>query len=232
MNYPEEFNLNDYRNNNLDLKDIPDDKLFDHYYSKGQYEGRQCNIISNRHVFFNLINSNLKILEIGPLDRPIFSKQSYNVKYLDYFSKSELVESYKNNESTIIDNICEVDYVVKDTSYIEKINEKFDIVVSSHNIEHSPCLITFLNNIYDVLADDGRLFLAIPDYRFCFDTFRNESNIFDILYAYYNKISHPTIINVLESKFYTTHNDSVKHWNNFLNKDNIKIKNERLCFLN
>jgi hypothetical protein len=78
-----------------------------------------------------------------------------------------------------------------------------------------PCVISFLNNISSILVSKGYFFLCIPDYRFCFDHFRKQTNIFEILDTYYNNKNKSSAVSILESRFLTTHNDSVKHWNDF-----------------
>jgi len=99
--------------------------------------------------------------------------------------------------------------------YTDIINETFDVCVSSHNLEHMPCIVTFLNNISSILNKGGYLFLAIPDYRYCFDKYRNPSTIFDVLFKYYTKCEKPCPISILESRFIRTHNNSSDHWKNF-----------------
>jgi hypothetical protein len=65
------------------------------------------------------------------------------------------------------------------------------------------------------LNNGGYIFLAIPDYRYCFDRYRKESNIFEVLEKYYNKTIKPQPVERLESMYYTTHNDPGEHWSDF-----------------
>jgi hypothetical protein len=76
-----------------------------------------------------------------------------------------------------------------------------------------PCLVSFLKNLSSVLADQGMIYLAIPDKRFCFDHFKNESNIYDVLQAYYEKNYRPRFMDVLKFLTQGTHNNAVDHWN-------------------
>ncbi len=211
--FPKNFDYMIYKNENMDLMRYSIEDLQIHYENYGKFEGRKCSKIKSRQDFIGLINQQLEILEIGPLCFPSMNVSNPNIKTIDYFSKEELLENYKNDPNVDKSKICHVDYVVKSGRYLDVIKEKFDIVFSSHNIEHVPCIVTFLNNVADVLKQDSYLFLCIPDYRYCFDRYRNESNIFEVLNAYYNKCTIPNIVKVCESNFLTTHNDSTIHWN-------------------
>jgi hypothetical protein len=216
--FPLEFNANIYRNKNPHLNFMNNDELVQHYNLYGRSEGLISSAISNRKDFINLISQDQMILEIGPLAFPSMNVGKPNVHSVDYFSKEELRENYKNDPTVNIDNICDVTYIIKgSTPYNKVIPQIFDICFSSHNIEHVPCIITFLNNISSILKSDSYFFLCIPDYRYCFDHFRNPSTIFDILNSFYNKQDKPTAVSVLESRYLTCHNDSVKHWDSFYN---------------
>lgn len=217
MSFPNEYNENLYRDNNAHLKNMNSDDLYKHYNFYGKHEGLISTIIYNRNDFFNLIDRTKNILEIGPLCFPIMDTNSENVKVLDYFTQDELKENYKNDPNVNINNICKVDYAVKNQKYHEVIFDKFDFCVSSHNIEHSPCIVTFLQNISSVLNSGGYLFLAIPDYRFCFDKHRNQTSIFEVFDKYYSKTIKPQPLEQLESMYYTTHNESKDHWSDFNN---------------
>ena len=139
-------------------------------------------MITNRYDFINLINTTKNILEIGVLDKPCININSSNYKVIDVFTTQELKDLYKNDPYVNIENIKNVDYINKNNDIYNKIIDiYFDYIVSSHNIEHSPCLISFLINLSSVLKSDGKIFLMIPDHRYCFDKYRNESTILDVL---------------------------------------------------
>lgn len=218
--FPRNFNLTIYKQENPDLNRLVDNELLIHYENLGKLEGRNCSKIKSRVDFTKLIDPKLNILEIGPLCFPSMDTNKSNVKTIDYFTTEELIENYKNDPNVDKSKICKVDYAVKSGKYLDVIKDKFNIIFSSHNIEHVPCIITFLNNLADVLKPNSYVFLCIPDYRYCFDRYRNESNIFEILNAYYNNSTTPNIVKVCESNFLTTHNDSVKLWNEQHNSAN------------
>ena len=63
-----------------------------------------------------------------------------------------------------------MDFVCGNGDIIEAVNgSKFDYVVASHVIEHTPNLLKFLTDIYEILEPDGQCLLIIPDKRFTFD---------------------------------------------------------------
>jgi SAM-dependent methyltransferase len=216
MNFPLEYEEHIYKHKNPHLKNLSSQQLLEHYNFYGRHEGLICSRIQNRNDFFNLINKDSYILEIGPLCYPLMDINNPKVKTLDYFTQEELKNNYKHDVNVNINNIVKVDYCVRDIkNYTDIIDIKFDFCVSSHNIEHTPCIITFLQNISSILKNGGYFFLAIPDYRFCFDRFKKPSDIFSVLNKYYNKVDKPQAEEILEGIYFVTHNNSVDHWNSF-----------------
>ena len=215
MSFPDAFDLDIYKNYNK-LHYMSDAELYNHYNYYGRHEGLTSSSITNRTIFFDLINKDKLILEIGPLCFPISNVNNKNVKVLDYFSREELINNYKNDSSVIIENIVNVDYVCRNYKlYSDFIDIKFDYCISSHNIEHAPCTITFLKNISSILMKNGFIFLAVPDCRFCFDRFKPRTTIFDTLKNYFNKTDKPQDLSLLYDKYFATHNYSSDHWEMF-----------------
>jgi hypothetical protein len=235
--FPKEFDLLIYKDLNKHLSHLSDDELISHYNNYGYQEGLFCNNIRNRNDFLNiikLINPKTSV-EIGALHCSLLKVAGINnVKIIDYFTTDELKENYKDHLNINTNNIVNVDYAVKNIKiYSDIISERFDICFSSHNIEHMPCMITYLNNVSSILHKDAYFFLLIPDYRYCFDRYKNPSTIFDILYKYYNKAEMPCCLNILDSRFNGTINDTTIHWddtNILLNQngyyDHINKKNK------
>jgi hypothetical protein len=190
---------------------MTDAELEDHFFTYGIAEGRVYGRVANKDDFVNLIEVNGKILEIGPLDRPQFNTQSQNYYSLDVFTRDQLINNYGPDPHVIKENIVEPTYVIPNNDY-SVIKEKFGCIFSSHSLEHMPCLVSFLKNLSSVLADKGAIYLAIPDKRYCFDHFKNETNIYDVLQAYYEKNYRPRFIDVLKYLTQGAHNDSLGHW--------------------
>ena len=68
----------------------------------------------------------------------------------------------------------------------------YDWILSSHNIEHIPNPIRFLQQCSAVLRPRGVLRLAVPDKRFCFDHFRPLSDVSELLQAFHENRMQPT----------------------------------------
>jgi SAM-dependent methyltransferase len=170
----------------------------------------------NRVIFIDKIDKNKLTLEIGALHSPIINPRIYkNVYIIDVFDTDTLRKNYKDDTSLDINDIVDVDYVWSGQKYNELITDKkFDQVISSHNIEHQPDLINYLNNISSILKPGGLVYLFIPDKRYSFDKFRSESDIIDILSANIRKDIKPQISTILDSRIKNTHNDVANHWNN------------------
>lgn len=143
----------------------------------------------------NVIKKQDRILEFGPLTRPLVQKKDYpNIFFADIRSTEDIKKMYTSNDylkstgiSVDIDAIVDIDYIIND-SYKEtfKKKDKFDVVVLSHVIEHMPDIIFFFEDIKNILKDNGKLIIIYPDARYCFDHFRNGTSFIDA-YEVYNK---------------------------------------------
>lgn len=69
---------------------------------------------------------------------------------------------------------------------------KIDYIVSSHNFEHLPDPIRFLQGCTVALREGGTITMAIPDYRACFDHFRMPTRLADWLGAYHRHRTQPS----------------------------------------
>jgi hypothetical protein len=114
-------------------------------------------------------------LEIGPSHNPLLPKsQGYQIEIIDHADAGHLREKYRALGSSAVERIEQVDYVSDGRSILETIGKpsRYDYIVASHVIEHVPDLIGFLKDSEQLLKPDGRLALAIPDKRYCFDVFQ------------------------------------------------------------
>src|SRR6185295_18430715 len=118
------------------------------------------------YVTTKLLKKNDRILEFGPLIRPLVSKKDYpNIFFADVRSTEDIKKLYTSNDyleatglSVDIDSVAEIDYVIN-KSYTEtfKNEKKFDVVYLSHVIEHMPDVIAFLKDVVNILNKDGKL---------------------------------------------------------------------------
>lgn len=149
-----------------------------------------------------------KILEIGPLNRPLVTGSQ--VEYFDILPTSKLKEKAQGEglDPTTVPNIN----YSHPNGNLSSIEGQFDSIVSSHCIEHQPDLIGHLKAVSNLLNKNGKYYLIIPDQNFCFDHFLPPSKITAIVEAYEEKRQTPKRLNIIEHLALTTHNDSFRHW--------------------
>lgn len=211
-NLPSEFDVNVYRATSTDLQNLSDIDLKHHFQRNGQFERRKSNQVTSTDDFLQILSSNSRsTLEIGPFCRPKVSGRK--VKYADVIGQSALKARAKAIGYPII--VCpHIDYVVP-SGDLSTIQDHFDAVVTSHNIEHQVDLVGHLQQVEDILVEGGYMFLMIPDKRFMFDVPIAASTIADVLEAYYNPVRVHTLKSVVEHLALTTHNDARQHWESF-----------------
>jgi len=144
-------------------------------------------------------------LEIGPCHRPITpKKEGWNVLTLDHLDREGLIKKYKGHEGVDIQNIEDVD-IIWHGEPLDKLiaNNYFDFIIASHVIEHTPNLVSFINECGKLLKDDGILSLIIPDKRFCFDMLRPLSTTGRVLQAHAEKRSKHNPSNIFDEKAYS-----------------------------
>lgn len=129
-------------------------------------------------------------LEIGPSYNPLLPKGSgYKVEVLDHADQATLFAKYKDDKAVDASLIEVVDHVSDGRSMIEVIGgeQRYDFIVASHVIEHTPNPLGFLKECEQLLRPDGVIFLAVPDKRFCFDHFRPVSTTGMVLLAQWER---------------------------------------------
>ncbi len=133
-------------------------------------------------------------LEIGPSHSPLAPKRAgFNVHVLDHASADELRAKYVGHHVEL-DNIEEVDFIWRGEPLPQLIGRDgcYDWIIASHVIEHTPDFIGFLVQCERLLAADGVLALAIPDKRYCFDTYQVPTSTGDVLDAHYQQRTRAT----------------------------------------
>lgn len=126
-------------------------------------------------------------LEIGPSHCPVVPKSSgHDVRILDHLNREGLVEKYKSH-GVDLGKIESVDFVWSGETYKDLVGEThcFDWILASHVIEHTPDFIRFLEDCDSILKEDGMLFLAVPDKRYCFDHFRPITGVSRLVDSFY-----------------------------------------------
>lgn len=190
------------RDHHADLRPLTDRELIEHWVSWGEKEGRVGSPAALREHFLPLAKGAFS-LEVGPFNCPALRGDS--VRYLDVLDASAL----KSRAIEIGLDATECPETIHYANF-EQVEEVFDVVLSSHNIEHHPDFIGHLNDVERVLKPDGVFMVIIPDKRYCFDHFLPESSIADILEARSRK-SH-TLKSVIEHLAMTGHNETLAYW--------------------
>lgn len=120
-------------------------------------------------------------IEIGPLYRPIVRKNEGEVYYIDRAFAPELRVLYPQIDPN---EIVDVDFVWGSATLADCVGGRlFDYCIASHVVEHVPDLVTWLQEVSEILKIGGRLSLVVPDRRYTFDYFRKESTIAEVAEA-------------------------------------------------
>jgi hypothetical protein len=208
-----EFDLEFYRRSYSDLSAHSNTALIEHYAKHGYWEGRLGHPLCLRENFIKHLEGR-SVLEIGPFVNPTLTHSG--VKYLDILSTAELRDRALRLGLSI-DGLKEIDFVSRDGS-LRNVSESFDLIFSSHNLEHQPDLIGHLNDVSSKLNKSGRYAMLVPNARYCFDATLPLSKISEIFTAHHERRTHHTIGSVIEHRALTTHNNSIQHWENSRDK--------------
>lgn len=175
-----------------------------HYEVAGKFEGRPLSPSQSRNA---IVRAELDVtgrgIELGPLDKPIMAKRDgYNVEIVDYLDTEALRAQYGHELHVGVDAslIEEVDHVSHGETLTELIGAEnaYEWIVASHVIEHIPDLVSFLQDVERILSPTGRLGLVVPDKRFCFDYYGELSTSGQIVDAFVEKRTKPTLGQVVD----------------------------------
>ena len=206
---PPEFCSKTYRSLYKDVAHFSEGKLRNHYFATGRREGRRAYPFSSRLEFAQQFPVNKSVLEISPFTSPFFIGP--NVEYADVLDQDAL-RHRALSLSLDPDDIPKISYVISPTSPSSTVGKKFDIIASSHVIEHQPNLLGHLREISMLLKQFGQYALVIPDKRYCFDHFISETTVAQLLQADLENRSTHSLSSVIEHAALTTHNDPARHW--------------------
>ena len=158
-------------------------------------------------------------LEVGPLHEAIVGRDEADVRYVDVHDQDGLRAHYRDDPGVPVDAIPEIDYTLvkpdgTTVSLAEACREgaPFSWVVASHVIEHVPDVIGWLENLAELVEDDGALVLMVPDRRYCFDVHRPPTTVGQMLEARELGASRPTTRAVYDYFSAAVHNDVLDLW--------------------
>ena len=205
---PPECDIDFYRGIHDDLAQFSDDELRAHFRNHGIQEGRIGSPAAHRAGFLATIPDG-DCLEIGPFTKPAL--RGARVKYLDVLDRTGLLERAAKHGYPL-ETAVDIDFV-SPTGRLEVVPDRsFDVVFSSHCIEHQPDLVRHLSDIERVLRPGGAYFLIVPDKRYCFDQSLDCSDLDQIIAAYNERRTVHTKEAVVRHYAYTTHSHSIRHW--------------------
>ncbi|SFC38680.1 Methyltransferase domain-containing protein [Nocardioides terrae] len=138
-------------------------------------------------------------LEVGPLDAGVADETIDDVRYVDVFDQDGIRDHYREDASVVLELVPHIDFPLYLDGEVRTLAEAaapggpYDWVIASHVIEHVPDLIGWLRQLAVVTADGARLLLAVPDRRYCFDLHRPPTTVGQILTAYEEKHTAPSV---------------------------------------
>jgi SAM-dependent methyltransferase len=207
-NLPKDFDPVLYRSLHADLAEMGNDDLASHWRIHGEREGRTSSQPFSRSDLIKLVAEDADVLEIGPFTTPVL--RGPRVRYFDVMGTDGLVARAKSIGYNV-ENPPHIDFI-SPRGDLAVVDRRFDIVLSSHCIEHQPDFIAHLQQIRRILNPGGYYFLIVPDKRYCFDHFITESTLAGIISAHLERRTVHTLKSVIEHRAYLTHNDAGRHW--------------------
>jgi hypothetical protein len=176
----------------------------------------------NRETFSKKIldSTKGKILEIGPLNRPLV--RNSQVMYFDLLPTA-LLRDRAEFQGLDPDSVPEIHFH-DEQGDLTKIDRKFSSAVSAHCLEHQPDLISHLKQVSDLLeGNDSYYWVILPDKRYCFDALLSESKISEVVQSFEMHDEKPSIWKVIEHRALTTHNDPTRHWQGDHGEPNLDL---------
>ncbi|MDX2101633.1 MAG: methyltransferase domain-containing protein [Alphaproteobacteria bacterium] len=168
--------------------------------------------LRRRHrLLAGLDTTTAAVLEIGALNRPL--AVGATVRYADHLDTAGLQHKYRDDPVVDCQRIVPVSYVLDGRPLSEIVGEaRFDAIVASHVIEHVPDVIGWLAELHAILRPGGRVFLYIPDGRYCFDYQRPLTTAGQLLDAHRQQRKRPSPGAVLDGLGLMTHAAANNLW--------------------
>jgi len=123
------------------------------------------------------------------------------------------------NNKFIYNNKVGTQYNI-DCVNVDKIEKKYDFILTSHVIEHIANPIKVIKKWSNLLNDDGYIFCIIPDYRYCFDKDREETTIDHLIEDFMNSVDEKD-----DNHFYDNLNNKNHPWRNNPNWKELCLNN-------
>jgi hypothetical protein len=158
-----------------------------------------------------------RLVEIGPSFNPLAPKaEGWRVFTIDHDDRRGLVEKYASDPSVSTSRIEEVDFVWRGGNLSDAVPAEqygtFDAFLASHVIEHTTDVVSFLVSAQTLVGERGRIILALPDKRKCFDLFRPFSSTGDAIVAHREKRARHTAKVLFDYVAYAVNKDGGPGW--------------------
>jgi SAM-dependent methyltransferase len=139
-------------------------------------------------------------LEYGPLHNAIVLKdECRDIRFVDFKTREELVAQYSNDPNVDVSLIPDIDIVTNGRPINEFVADNgIDFIIASHVLEHVPDLIGWLEANLRLLRTGGRIALAFPDRRFCFDLTKQATSFHELVAAYFEKRTQPNFTQICD----------------------------------
>ena len=162
-------------------------------------------LLSRSELLVKSISKEQIGVEIGPLHNPLTPKKAgFGSLSMDIKCRDDLIKSYPSLTGEQKGRIEDVDIIYKNT-FLESLSdycssensllkshvESLDYIISSHNFEHLPNPIRFLEDCQKCLKENGLLVMAIPIASRCFDVTKPLSSTGDLLDAFIQDRQQP-----------------------------------------
>ena len=177
------------------------------------------------------VSKDSKILEIGPSFNPVYRKSDgWNVDIVDHSTKSELVKKYAVHNVNV-DAIEDVDFVCTG-SYADSIPHRkyYDVIMGSHIIEHMLDFIGFFEDCDQLLNYTGIVKLAVPDSRYEFDYFRENSSIRSVMDTHSWRLEHPRTAHTMGATAENQMNNVLIPGLGTYLPDSAILRKDKICF--
>ncbi|MFO1104437.1 MAG: methyltransferase domain-containing protein [Methylocystis sp.] len=141
-------------------------------------------------------------LEFGALDRPMLSRERFDVFFVDHASREDLVKKYQAAHDVSLVNperIVHVDFVWPGGALDAVVGgQRFSFALASGVIEHIGDPIGWLTQIASVLEPGGRLNLAIPEPTMTFDHRRRLTSPAEMLDDHLRGLQRPNFRQIFD----------------------------------
>ena len=161
-------------------------------------------------------------IEYGPLHRVVMTREMCpGVRYVDYKPREQLMAHYAHDPAVDVSLIPEIDIVTGGRQITEFVpEESIDFAIASHVMEHVPDVIGWLEANLRLLRPGGRIALAFPDRRFCFDLAKQPTSFHEVVAAYLEKRTQPNFTQICDHVLNERKVSAIDVWSGSLNEKN------------